>query len=39
MHVLKLWPDGSLKMDAAGKAKDRLCMRGDRCPRVAGVPT
>jgi hypothetical protein len=50
MHVLKLLPDGSLKLNADGKAKDRLCMRGDMMParprgadilavrRVAGVP-
>jgi hypothetical protein len=39
MHVLKLWPDGTLKLNAAGEAKDRLCMRGDKCPRIPGVPT
>jgi hypothetical protein len=39
MHVLKLWPDGTLKLNAADEAKDRLCMRGDKCPRIPGVPT
>jgi hypothetical protein len=39
MHVLKRAPDGSLKLNSEGKAKDRLCMRGDKCPRVPGVPT
>jgi hypothetical protein len=39
MHVLKLLPDWLLKLNADGKAKDRLCMRGDMCPRVPGVPT
>jgi hypothetical protein len=39
MHVLKRTPDGALKLNAKGKAKDRLCMRGDMCPRVPGVPT
>jgi hypothetical protein len=39
MHVLKRTPDGVLKLNAGGKAKDRLCMRGDKCPRVPGVPT
>jgi hypothetical protein len=39
MHILKLLLDCSLKINADGKAKDRLCVRGDMCPRVLGAPT
>jgi hypothetical protein len=37
--VLKKHHVGTLKLNCEGLAKDRLCMQGDLCAKVPGVPT
>ena len=39
IFVFKTTPDGGLKLNSAGEAKARLCLRGDETERGIGVPT